>query len=120
MSLHDVVERGDVVNPNERARIIAELVSAIAHLHSHDLAHNYISPWNVMMDEELRVVLIDFGACLPFGHFIHTIRGTRGFSAGDWTFSDPAHDAYGLEAIRQYLDDAAEKNQVENSDESTA
>jgi hypothetical protein len=87
----------------DRLRIISELESAIAHLHSLGLAHNDVSPYNVMLDEDLRTILVDFGGCLPFGEPLPSIRGTPGFSTDDWTTSDPAHDIYGLQAFGRFL-----------------
>lgn len=104
--LADIASSGEL-EAIDRPRVVAELQSAIAHLHSHGLAHNDVSPWNVMLDDALRVILIDFGACLPFGQYIPAVRGTPGFCTGDWTTSDPAHDTYGLEAVRRFLDDSA-------------
>ncbi|KAH7101619.1 kinase-like domain-containing protein [Auriculariales sp. MPI-PUGE-AT-0066] len=91
----------------ERARIIAEISAALSHLHALGLAHNDVSPWNIMLDHDMHAMLIDLGACLPFGQYIPAIRGTPGFCTDNWTTSDPAHDTYGLEAIRRYLDQAS-------------
>jgi serine/threonine protein kinase len=40
--------------------------AATAHLHQLGLAHNDISPNNIMFDDENVSVLIDFDSCAPF------------------------------------------------------
>jgi len=97
------VASSDGLTATDGLRIISELESAIAHLHSLGVAHNDVSPYNVMLDEDLCTILIDFNGCLPFGEPLLSIRGTPGFSTDDWTTSDPAHDIYGLQALGRFL-----------------
>jgi len=100
--LNDVAS-SDGLTATDGLRIISELESAIAHLHSLGVAHNDVSPYNVMLDGDLRTILVDFGVCLPFGEPLPSIRGTPSFSTDDWTTSDPAHDIYGLQAFGRFL-----------------
>ncbi|KAK0622399.1 hypothetical protein B0T14DRAFT_148240 [Immersiella caudata] len=54
--------------------------SAVHHLHSIvSVAHNDISPNNIMVDNGLPL-LIDFGSCRPLGDAMSISRGTPGWN----------------------------------------
>ncbi|KAF2254206.1 hypothetical protein BU26DRAFT_558919 [Trematosphaeria pertusa] len=67
-----------------------EIKSAVAHLHSLGLAHNDIRPNNIMVSVERRWILIDMGACKPFGQDLITSGNP------DWTTSSKQNDEVAL------------------------
>lgn len=46
---------------------LAGIKSAIDHMHSLVLVHNYINPNNIMITQDDRIVIIDHDSCLPNG-----------------------------------------------------
>ncbi|KAI1781512.1 kinase-like protein [Hypoxylon cercidicola] len=87
-------------------RFMEELESAIFHLHQAGLAHNDLKPSNILLDEDNLPVLIDFGSCRPFGERLME-GGTPGWCNPEKLvmFSDKEHDLFGLDRIREWLDD---------------
>ncbi|KAK5625097.1 hypothetical protein RRF57_000813 [Xylaria bambusicola] len=87
-------------------RFMAELESAVAHLHANGLAHNDLKPSNILLDEDRLPVLIDFGLCRPFGGRLLE-GGTPGWCDREKliTSSDKENDLFGLARIREWLDD---------------
>jgi serine/threonine protein kinase len=80
------------------------IFSAIEHLHSLGLAHNDLSPMNIMVDQEDRSFLIDFGSCQPFGADLITI-GTPGWMEDYFMTSAKSHDEFSLRKLRNWLVD---------------
>ncbi|KAI1078520.1 kinase-like protein [Whalleya microplaca] len=91
-------------------RFMAELESAVYHLHSEKFAHNDLKPSNIMLDEDNMPVLVDFGSCRPFGGRLLQ-GGTPGWSDPSKLInrSDKEHDIYSLERIREWLADPNRK-----------
>ena len=56
---------------------MGKIVSAVNHLHSLWLAHNDLTPMNVMVDKNDSPILINFSSCGPFGATLIT-AGTPG------------------------------------------
>lgn len=52
------------------------LLAAIKHLHSLGLVHNDINPANIMLDEEGKLILIDFDSCRYLGESLRS-TGTK-------------------------------------------
>ncbi|EHA28287.1 hypothetical protein ASPNIDRAFT_43403 [Aspergillus niger ATCC 1015] len=63
------------------------ILSAIKHLHSFGLVHNDINPANIMLDEDGRLVLIDFDSCRFIGE---SLRHTEAKRTHQW--HDPSVD----------------------------
>ncbi|KAL3440092.1 kinase-like domain-containing protein [Aspergillus insuetus] len=91
----------------DKERFFAKLKSAVSHVHSLGLAHNDISPYNIMVREtsgaQPEPVLIDFGSCAPFGSPDLLTFGTPGWCEEDFDTSEKEHDAYSLRKIEKWL-----------------
>lgn len=87
-------------------RFMAELESAVAHLHAAGFAHNDLKPINILLDGDHMPLLIDFGSCRPFSTQLLE-GGTPGWSDSEKlvTVSDKEHDRFSLDRIREWLDD---------------
>ncbi|KAG9252716.1 kinase-like domain-containing protein [Emericellopsis atlantica] len=82
------------------------LESAIHHLHSLSWAHNDINPTNILVAEDKRPILIDFGSARRVGEALSTSRGTKGWIDGemkDYTTSETRHDTSALTKLRTWL-----------------
>ncbi|KAK4234928.1 kinase-like domain-containing protein [Achaetomium macrosporum] len=94
----------------DKDAFLAGVESAIKFLHSLGLAHNDISPANIMLreadDGSCMPVLIDFDSCAPFGERLMTF-GTPGFTDEDdkeWAISHKKHDEFALKCLREWWD----------------
>ncbi|KAH9900569.1 protein kinase-like domain-containing protein [Xylariomycetidae sp. FL2044] len=83
------------------------LESAIQHVHSLGWAHNDVNPTNVLVAEDGRPILIDFGSARKVGEKLSTSRGTKGWIDGemkDYTMSEMRHDTSALSKVRTWLE----------------
>ncbi|KAK4153586.1 kinase-like domain-containing protein [Chaetomidium leptoderma] len=102
----------------DKEAFLAGLESAVKFLHSLGLAHNDLSPGNVMLreadDGSLSPVLIDFDSCGPFGGRLLS-SGTRGFiESGDpeHYISLKRHDEYAFGCLREWWDKDLEEKLI--------
>lgn len=79
------------------------ITSAIEHLHSLGLAHNDLTPMNIMIDEYDAPVIVDFGSCRPFGKDLIT-AGTPGWVDEEFVTSEQRHDEIALRKIKTWLE----------------
>jgi serine/threonine protein kinase len=56
---------------------LQELLAAIKHLHLLGLVHNDINPANIMLDEEGKLILIDFDSCRNIGESLRDTETKR-------------------------------------------
>ena len=82
---------------------MADIETAVAHLHSLGLAHNDLNPSNVVIGKNKEAILIDFGSCQPFGKKPMS-TGTPGWIDEDFTTSAQEHDLAALPKIKTWLD----------------
>jgi serine/threonine protein kinase len=80
--------------------ILNGIFAGITHMHSLGLAHNDITPSNIMLDENGCAVIIDFNNSGPLG--VPCRSGTPG-----WTnfsrVSAVENDLYGYDCVQQYM-----------------
>ncbi len=73
--LEDVIDRNELLPPEEAIGIVRDVASALSYAHGHDMIHRDIKPSNVMIDREKRVVLTDFGIAKILSNPQYTISG---------------------------------------------
>ncbi|RBR14431.1 uncharacterized protein FIESC28_07667 [Fusarium coffeatum] len=90
--------------PMNIVKVMQEITAGITHLHNLGYAHNDLNPSNIMMDANDSAVIIDFDSCAVEGGELRKL-GTPGWSknAGDMKVSARENDLYGLEKIREWL-----------------
>ncbi|WP_372405931.1 protein kinase [Streptomyces luteireticuli] len=66
-SLADVLEREGTLDPREAARVGAAVLGALRAAHASGVLHRDVKPGNVLLEDEGRVVLTDFGIALVEG-----------------------------------------------------
>lgn len=103
-TLHNALEGPEELelSMQERNIIMLQITSAVEHLHKLGLAHNDLSPYNIMLDEDKFPYLIDFGSCRPIGTRLMQ-AGTAGFIDGHSSISDFRHDKVGIEKMKEWL-----------------
>lgn len=92
-SLYDTAD-GLAVDQEEAALLIIEICKGLAHAHEHGILHRDIKPGNILIDEEARPKLVDFGLAKPIeeGYQGGLIFGTKGYAAPEITKNPNAVD----------------------------
>ncbi|CAG7988632.1 unnamed protein product [Penicillium nalgiovense] len=91
----------------EKRSFIAALESALRHLHARGLAHNDLTPHNILVSKEGMSILTDFAGCQPIGTNLKHIRRTHGWIDGeikDHNTSRKEHDVSALAKISAWMD----------------
>jgi serine/threonine-protein kinase len=60
-SLEDLLNNGKKFSQNEAIRLIIQLADALGHAHRRDIVHRDVKPGNILIDQEGRPRLVDFG-----------------------------------------------------------
>lgn len=76
--------------------------SGVSYLHTLGLAHNDLTPDNIMVCKDNTPVIIDYGSCQPFGKNLIT-AGTPGWIDEDFTTSARQHDEIALGKLEAWL-----------------
>ncbi|KAH7208386.1 kinase-like domain-containing protein [Fusarium oxysporum] len=85
----------------DKPKFLEALQSAVAYIHSLDLAHNDINPHNIMVKDGMPV-LTDFGSCQPVGQRLQSL-GTEGWYEELFFTSEKKHDTYSLNKLREWI-----------------
>ena len=109
-SLYDRSQRAtpEEFTLKQRMDCMDQIEAAAVHLHSLGLAHNDISPSNIMFDNG-QAVLIDFDSCAPLGNILTKgglVTGWKGPIAGEglqFNQSSTICDKLAIHEIRKYL-----------------
>ncbi|KPM41996.1 hypothetical protein AK830_g4582 [Neonectria ditissima] len=97
----------------DKELFMKSLESAIHHFHSLGWAHNDLNPTNILVTEDGKPVLIDFGSARRIGEKLSTSRGTKDWidcEMKDYTTSETRHDTFALTKIRSWLDNPTFKD----------
>lgn len=104
--LRELAAEGQQMPIEEVHRIFKALVAALRYAHSQDIVHRDLKPSNVLLSEDGRVVLTDFGLAKIVGSTIHTaslaLVGTPAYMAPEQARSgkaEPGSDVYSLGVI---------------------
>ena len=113
-SLKDKVERDGALTEHTATKYICQIAEALTYLHRNNILHLDVKPANILIDEDDRAILIDFGISKHYdaegGQTSTTPAGiSKGFApieqyqqGGIANFS-PATDVYSLGATLLYL-----------------
>ncbi|WP_159074141.1 serine/threonine-protein kinase [Streptomyces dioscori] len=74
-SLAELIRTQGALTPQETARIGAEVLSALRAAHAADVLHRDVKPANVLLADDDRVVLTDFGIAMVVGDTALTMTG---------------------------------------------
>lgn len=108
-SLHDIVKEGGPLPEKEAIWYILQVCKALEYVHAHNILHLDIKPGNIMIDQNGKAILIDFGASKHYseenGENTTTLMGvnTVGYAPVEqtsltFTTFNPATDIYALGA----------------------
>ena len=105
-SLSDVLKREGALSEVRALGYIRQVADALAYVHKHNRLHLDIKPGNIMIDDNGRAILIDFGASKQYeedgGENTSTIQGyTKGYAPPEQMTDDvvtftPPTDIYAL------------------------
>jgi eukaryotic-like serine/threonine-protein kinase len=106
-TLNQALQQGMSFSDDQAATICAELARAVAAVHQAGLLHRDIKAHNVMLADDGRVVLMDFGTGHEMGDATHArLAGTPLYLAPELLRDEPASvhsDVYSLGVLLFYL-----------------
>lgn len=102
-SIQDYIENGEVFSVRETMKM---LVSIVSHIHKQGIIHCDIKPSNIILEEDGKIVLIDFGSACLNGQIEQLNFVSRGFSAPELYHQekvDQRTDIYSIGAVLYYM-----------------
>jgi len=99
--------RGEMFNPERLADIAQKALEILNYLHSQEppVLHRDIKPANLILGEDGRVTIVDFGAVQQEGTRGTTVIGTTGYMPGEQAMgrATPGSDLYALAATLVHM-----------------
>ncbi|KAI5457276.1 kinase-like domain-containing protein [Mariannaea sp. PMI_226] len=93
----------DSMKPLDKEACIRDISAGLEHLHQLGYAHNDINPSNIVVDENDKCIIIDFGSCMKLGSKLQEL-GLDGFNEEFEWHSSVHNDEYGLKKLGEWLD----------------
>ena len=96
-SLHDVLQEKRRLEADHASQFVARICDVLAKIHSLEIWHRDLDPRNVMVDQNGRILLIDFGIAKATHSLSFTVKGKADYMAPE-TSRNPsaALDVYSL------------------------
>lgn len=104
-SLEALVRRAGPLPPQRALAVAREVSAALAHAHAKGVVHRDVKPANILIDQEGRVKLTDFGLAAAVAADAGEAAGSWDFMAPEQAFGappDPRMDLYALGATLFY------------------
>ncbi|KAJ8129876.1 hypothetical protein O1611_g3754 [Lasiodiplodia mahajangana] len=95
-------QRQDDLSTEDKKRIMRDIRSGVAHLHSLGLVHNDLNPSNIVLTDDGTAVIIDFDSCRPAGERIG-VKGATPFWEVDSEYALPENDLQQVNQIERSL-----------------
>lgn len=84
---------GKTIDPDEAARIMADICRGLSSAHNHGILHRDIKPANILLDPQASPKIGDFGLARPVGdHESDSAYGTPGYTAPEVIHNPAAVD----------------------------
>ncbi|GIO86823.1 hypothetical protein J25TS5_37550 [Paenibacillus faecis] len=98
--------RPDMAEPGFLYRSILPLIGTLEHLHRRGVIHRDVKPGNIIIDEQGRAKLLDFGSAVRYEESGHPILTTAGYSPlelySEHSRQGPVSDVYAMAAVLYY------------------
>ena len=88
-TLQSLIHRLGVIPPGTAARFLWQACSALAYAHEHGIVHRDINPANLIVAQNQRVKILDFGLACPTGTADFDGLGTAAYMAPEQIEGDP-------------------------------
>jgi serine/threonine protein kinase len=82
---------------------VREIADGIRHLHLLGIIHNDINPFNIMLDDQNTVRIIDLDSAKWEKQELCCKKGTEGWTQEGMTYAERENDYYGLRKISEHL-----------------
>jgi serine/threonine protein kinase len=123
MTLAAVLEQGGALQPNEAAKVGAEVASALAAAHAVGIVHRDVKPGNILIAEDGAALISDFGIARALGDATLTssgmIHGTPAYLAPEVARGGEANFASDVFSLGSTLYSALEGRPPFGTDDST-
>jgi serine/threonine protein kinase len=87
--LLDYVKMYGALPENQAKKIFFQLVSAVSFLHKNNISHRDLKFENILIDEDLKIKLIDFGLSAKTDHLLSTYCGTTPYMLPECILDHP-------------------------------